>query len=212
MAGSACFYLFVKEFSFSSVILEWKTLKSVIKSKPEKDFGNKQALFQAKVDNIESIVTYLRSKSICLSKPEEFRVIRVVSLICGLLGWVLRVGESFRKTKIHGHVSALALWCWCYRIQLCCWRGAYISYMSKFIFLTHNTECRSVNFCSQNCSHFELALLLQETCRNSGAGIFNSGRIKQEYIDWVLLGWQQRWRSLWPRSLWPMKSPFAFCW
>lgn len=138
MAGSACFYLFVKEFSFSSVILEWKTLKSVIKSKPEKDFGNKQALFQAKVDNIESIVTYLRSKSICLSKPEEFRVIRVVSLICGLLGWVLRVGESFRKTKIHGHISALALWCWCYRIQLCCWRGVYVSYMSKFIFLTHS--------------------------------------------------------------------------
>lgn len=136
MAGSACFYLFVKEFSFSSVILEWKTLKSVIKSKPEKDFGNKQALFQAKVDNIESIVTYLRSKSICLSKPEEFRVIRVVSLICGLLGWVLRVGESFRKTKIHGHTSALALWCWCYRIHLCCWRGAYILY--KFVFLTHS--------------------------------------------------------------------------
>lgn len=39
--------------------------------------------FRAKIDNIESIlvVVYLESKSICLPKSEEFRLIRVVPLI-----------------------------------------------------------------------------------------------------------------------------------
>lgn len=42
--------------------------------------------FHAKIDNIESIliVIYLESKSICLSKSEEFRLIRVVSLVHSL--------------------------------------------------------------------------------------------------------------------------------
>lgn len=47
--------------------------------------------------------------------------------------------------------------------------GVRFMYVYVYIFNTF-TEYRTVNSCPKNCSNFELVLLLQETCRNSGAG------------------------------------------